>query len=103
MQTQICGKITMLVNKVTLKKSAKKQKHIKLKNLKAYFFANYFLTHQAMFPQIQFGETRHYFTLEVIPFNRKYKQIFHATGVGSYPCKVCSNAKKNEFFALHTK
>ena len=43
-QTQISGKITMLVNKVTLKKSAKKQKHKKkLKNLNAHFFPNYFL------------------------------------------------------------
>ena len=39
MWCQICGQIAMLVQKVTLKKSVKKLKHIKLKNIKANFFS----------------------------------------------------------------
>ena len=39
---QICGNNNMLVRKVTLKKSAKKLKHKKLKNLKSHFFSTQF-------------------------------------------------------------
>ena len=43
MWSQICGKTSMFVHKVTLKKKEKKKKHIKLKNFKAYFFLKQFL------------------------------------------------------------
>ena len=45
MGSQLCGKIAMLVPKVTLKKSGKseEEKNIKLKNLKVQFFPIYFL------------------------------------------------------------
>ena len=72
MWSSICGKITIIVHKITLKKSVKKWKDIKLKNLNALFcFKAIFWTHGNIFCLFYKSETllsKQFFSIFLVLF-----------------------------------